>query len=438
MPLPCPPWKTHFLGAHKRRCAIFDLVNSNHTMENNTVSTSLLTFLGRRNPRIRYRSDPDAALGSELVKSNTKNNSYISPSFILEWKEFDFSALEKMYSGRLQKILRAEPGFRVTMPSSCEEKEVWHETSFEWRILAKWNQEVVQEALMQSSEELGLGAVSMERGWAADSLKGFKPDWAGVQDPNSWNILPGESKYHSTFDSSHVKKNCSGGKIEPKHTGKPWFQPWKQIFTYCVRGFCRYGYIITDHELCVVRVSVLANQSSSRPDSQQLNSQKTVFSDMDPNDTQLIKDVEAAGLIQYKSISWNTSSETENSEKVVTVNLALWWLHIIAAMNGRLDWDYIPLSEECIFDSKEDMSVGLQESTFLMGQENEANMPQSVTAQLNANRAKENPSFVSTLGIPTLAISSLPTEVEFVAKSGKKRERGKGNELQLKSKKKKK
>jgi hypothetical protein len=394
-------------------------------MANTDVSTSLLSHLRKRNPRLRYRNGVEPTTEPDKVKSSTKNPSYISPSLIREWKEFNFSALEIMYNGRLQQILRKQAELRTTMPSSCEEKEIWHETSFEWRILAKWNQEMVQEALTQSSRDLGLGSVYMERGWAADSLKGLIPDWAGMQASHSWTILPGDSKYHLSFSSAHLKKECPRGIVKNTHTGKSWFQPWKQIFTYCVRGLCRYGYIITDRELCVIRVSVLADHPPGPQSSQQLDSQRTDFSDMDPNDKQLIEEVEKHGLVQYKSIPWDASSETENAEKAITVNLALWWLHILAAVNGRLGRDYRPLSEECISEDEKDA-----------GLEVEVDVSEPVNTHRSARKAQENASFVSTLGIPGLTVSSSPTEPEFTAKSGKKREREKANEGAPKLKKK--
>jgi hypothetical protein len=390
-------------------------------MATTTLHTSLFSYLTERNPQIRYRG-PDI-LPENKIQSSTKNPSYLTPSFVRPWEEFDIQALKQIYDGQLQDILlRKADKLRTLVRQHCESKEVWHETSLEWHILAKWNQEVVQEALLQSSHDLGLGSVFMERGWAALPLKDkLKPDWAGIQAPNSWNILPGESKYHSTFKSSVIEKNCPRGRVKPSHAGAAWLQALKQIFTYCVRSFSRYGYIITDRELCVVRVSVSSRAALDGGDSQQPDSQMTDSSDLDPEQIVLVQAFENSGEIQYRSIPWETLSETENSNGI-TINLALWWLHILAAVNGRLSWKYKPLAEE------------------RMGEDGESTIErEQTTAGHNPAATQEvrpTSSFVSTLGIPGLYVSSPSPEPDFVSKAGRKRGRGWATDKELKTKKK--
>jgi hypothetical protein len=383
---------------------------------------SLFSYLTERNPQIRYRET--GILPEDKIHSSTKNPIYLTPSFIRPWKEFDIQALKQIYDGQLQDILLRKPDkLRTFVRQYCENKEVWHETSLEWHVLAKWNQEVVQEALLQSSDDLGLGRVFMERGWAALPLKDkLKPDWAGMQAPGSWNILPGESKYHSTFKSSVIEKNCPRGRVKPSHTGETWLQALKQIFTYCVRSFSRYGYIITDRELCVVRVGVSSRASSGAGDSQQPDSQMTDSSDLDSEQKMLVQAFENSGEIQYRSIPWETFSETENSNEI-TINLALWWLHILAAVNGRLSWEYKPLAEE---------RIGEDGELTLLEEQNAGGHVDPAISQ----EARPTSSFVSTLGIPGLYVSSPSPEPDFVPKSGRKRGRGQATEQKPKTKKK--
>ena len=93
------------------------------------------------------------------------------------------------------------------------------------------------------------------------------------------------------------------------------------MYTYCIKANTRYSYIITDEELVVTRVkSMLPNGS------QAVRGMPTSLDDI-AADRAL-----ESGMLEYKPIPWNSNDDMQLSEpKAMTVNLGLWWLHIMAA-----------------------------------------------------------------------------------------------------------
>ncbi|KAL8687614.1 MAG: hypothetical protein Q9218_006260 [Villophora microphyllina] len=160
------------------------------------------------------------------------------------------------------------------------------------------------------------------------------PDWAGVQRTaqsidREWNILPGEAKPSSKWDRNKLPHNRNYRfSILAKFLG-----PIQQVYTYCIRSNSRYGYIITDKELLAVRVCSLPPDSRAALD-----------------DSQTSKDSaparpEIRGGMEFKLIPWDNDEhqDTEDS-KGLTVNLALWWLHMMAANGTEVQESYPPLN----------------------------------------------------------------------------------------------
>ena len=157
---------------------------------------------------------------------------------------------------------------------------------------------------------------------------------------------------------------------------KSWFQPLAQIFTYCVRNDARYGYIITDKELVAVRVgptkendpdlkrSVGTPRSieniKSKP--KRTRSKKEMVEQVAPYIRALKK-----GCIEYKVIPWSHHATTQHEEStVMTVNLALWWLHMMAAKDGEIQDEYAPLRDN---EWATDDEFGTQSSSFAVSED---------------------------------------------------------------------
>lgn len=163
-------------------------------------------------------------------------------------------------------------------------------------------------------------------------IKRFRPDWAGKQDSMETNgrprnMLPGDTKLSIKWHSGKLSSSEAGesenteGRLSPIH----------QIFTYCVRANARYGYLITDEELLAVRIRPMqSSRSITSEDSAQTAAKRA----------------RRKGLLEYKAIPWNVDkSETDGKPPRLTVNLALWWLHMMAAAGNEIQDSYEPLNE---------------------------------------------------------------------------------------------
>ncbi|KAF4957055.1 hypothetical protein FGADI_3470 [Fusarium gaditjirri] len=59
------------------------------------------------------------------------------------------------------------------------------------------------------------------------------------------------------------------------------------------------------------------------------------------------------GLMEYVSIPWkNYSQGQRRSLDVWTVNLALWFMHILAGNKFEVEWRYVDLTAETLLDSQ--------------------------------------------------------------------------------------
>ncbi|EGD93745.1 hypothetical protein TESG_08299 [Trichophyton tonsurans CBS 112818] len=123
------------------------------------------------------------------------------------------------------------------------------------------------------------------------------PDWAGVQADlgpvSHLNRCPGDTKLSSKWQSD----------TDMDKEYHDW--PYAQLIKYCGETWnTRYGYLITDKELVVLRISRAMIPQSYRDDGR--------GGEYRP--------------VEMKSIPWNNSGKGK-----LTVKLSLWWIHMMAA-----------------------------------------------------------------------------------------------------------
>lgn len=170
----------------------------------------------------------------------------------------------------------------------------------------------------------------MVAGGNAQSISGHKPDWAGTpttapDNPNQTvNILPGDTKVSYKWKSTEIVSK----EVNANDLVQNWFWPLRQIFTYCMNFKTRYGYIISDEEVVAFRVRV------PRERLEENKSKRRIM---------LSKD---RGTIEYVSIY--DSTQDLGGEKRLTMNLAIWWLHLLAANNRSIQITYGPLKDEIL------------------------------------------------------------------------------------------
>jgi len=228
------------------------------------VSTStqpLLAYLSVRNTHLDARASPR----SQNTKSISRVNRWDQPKNVVKWHDFEYDALQSIYDGSLSEIL-GQPfeleTFNIPQVPFCQ---IHDEDSLE-TLISKWNQSMISSALsaaqddhlqIQVTEKIYM-CKGGQASWPSETSVKRRPDWGAVKHSTidvkskgkAKNILPGDTKLSSKWSSSTINP----GDIEKHDVRQDWYQPMAQIFTYCVRNNARYGYLITDKELVVIRV----------------------------------------------------------------------------------------------------------------------------------------------------------------------------------------
>ncbi|KAL8963809.1 MAG: hypothetical protein Q9183_004936, partial [Haloplaca sp. 2 TL-2023] len=242
---------------------------------------SLFDFLRVANPPLSCHC-PGGGTTTQGASSSKK------PSRMGPWFEFKLEALELIYGEALIPILYRRYKNLHNHPFVAETPfcEIYDEQCLE-KLLAKWTQSIVCEALekaqVNNENWTTNSPVDMVSGGAAkfgddppddfsdDSpddppddppekrrkrqTKKYRPDWAGIQRrPFSRqkcpNILPGETKPSSKWDHKSLPSSVK----YPVPTHSQFIKPIQQLYTYCIQSKSRYGFLITDRELLVIRV----------------------------------------------------------------------------------------------------------------------------------------------------------------------------------------
>lgn len=340
----------------------------------------LIDYLGRKNPK----------LVTERLKcgsnSKSRGKEWISPGYISEWEEFRFEILASIYDGALLRVLQEV--FPCNDYSYIPQKpfrELVDEDSIEV-VLMKWTQSTVTEALSMAQNCLyqsePQNVIYMARGGQAycqDFVPQTRrvrlgPDWAGIQpgsiDPSKHalpkNILPGDTKVSRKWKSKDIERGC----VDEEYLSGDWIQPISQVSTYCIKADARYGYIITDEELVVLRISQMtedelaawiANNGKSEDvappqgDSQATDASFNSADHAKSNEREKSKAIKPAAkqkeekiefLLEYKAIKWTDARRPGDPRSSdLTVNLALWWLHIMASVDTHIGDKYQSLRE---------------------------------------------------------------------------------------------
>lgn len=242
---------------------------------------SLLTYLYKENPKL-IRDDLKEGQNTKARKLEERSGSTYTgywdpPVYIGEWKDFDFATLKSIYRGKLFQLLNQNlPCKDFSGIPSWPFCHVADEDSIE-TLLCKWTQSTVSEALSNAQDhlykELNSQTIYMARGGQghcepAKTSKKEKwfPDWAGIQpfqlSPSKnlpENILLGATEVSNKWHSQSIQTGC----VEFTRVKGTWMEPISQVQTYCVNCGTRYGYIITDQELVVLRVQKMRSKEVS-------------------------------------------------------------------------------------------------------------------------------------------------------------------------------
>jgi hypothetical protein len=198
-------------------------------------------------------------------------------------------------------------------------------------FLSTWTHTVVHKALFEAQNQcpaLHGPFVDMVPGCCASSKKRLMPDWAGVRGSmmegydRPKKILPGETMASYKWKSTEVGATEVGSLYE-----QHWVWPIMRVFTNCISLDTRYEYIITDEEAVMFRVRARRNQNGGLGNMFSMEN----------------------STIEFVSVPYTTISSSRigiKEKQRLTVNLALWWLHILTANDCSIQEKYPPLQEE--------------------------------------------------------------------------------------------
>ncbi|KAF2669442.1 hypothetical protein BT63DRAFT_455423 [Microthyrium microscopicum] len=284
--------------------------------------TTLLDYLRQANPTVWCKGDQSSSAGS------TKHEDYPTPSRVKRWKEFKLTNIRKIFDNAIDLALKDTPteAFRTIDSGPVELNDIFKEDCLN-SVIIRSIQPITVEALSKTSQAIVEKDIFMHRGTAAKlpSKSRFQPDWAGKTSlRGDINALPGDTKVSKSWTSLMFKTQLNS-KGEIKYEKSPYVWPVRQVFHYCIKTHSRYGFIITDAELVVLRFGLASQQ----------NGQASV--------EKIREYIEDDGYAEWQSIPWKHDSDNTGS---LSINLALWVLHLLAVNNGFLESNYGKLSEE--------------------------------------------------------------------------------------------
>ncbi|KAK7191785.1 hypothetical protein PSPO01_02234 [Paraphaeosphaeria sporulosa] len=301
------------------------------------MAQTLLDYLRQQNPTL-------GQIHHKSGSTNTKNSQYKVPQRVARWEGFDSGTLQKMYPILLNRVrTRDALGFRPV------DLQVKGENGGFSDVVYCWNREIVVRALEETREYIRHGdLVYMVRGEKArhpqGATKGFRPDWAAIlldadgkaRGSSPTNFLPGETKYSEKWRSAWVEVGDFKHMFNSQNELPEWFKPLAQVFTYCYHLKTRYAYIITDEELVLFRVGPSEDGPEPSPTTWQCEVEALRFH----------------GKIEFVSVPWINGRSEEGVElggpNELSVNTALWWIHLQAAHKNSIEWTYPSLEEEIL------------------------------------------------------------------------------------------
>ncbi|KAI1361614.1 hypothetical protein F5Y08DRAFT_342516 [Xylaria arbuscula] len=172
---------------------------------------------------------------------------------------------------------------------------------------------------------------------------------ANPLNPVSWTAqdlaeLPEPSEASASTNEEYTSESLAKGLIVDKNGD--WCPgmkthmssaPLRQLYTYCVDAKSRYGCIVTSKEVVVVRIKGNWSDQNSEND----GPSATLTKDS-------VAPVQMQSIMEWKSIKWSEHKKAEapGAYKNLTMNLALWIMHILAGNDNEIRSSYAPLKDE--------------------------------------------------------------------------------------------
>ncbi|EPE04333.1 hypothetical protein F503_01337 [Ophiostoma piceae UAMH 11346] len=268
---------------------------------------TLLSTLTSKNPQLDTSKVP---LGPNTVCRRAKE-----PLGWIPWAEFSYDNLTAIFNEQLMARYDGPSTSRTsTLPLDLE---ICNEQTFEL-ALHRFIMPTVNHCLAVSSTKPHYGPGSR------CTLPDAKPDWSCVGRGVYFNYVPGDTKLSAKFWPSMLDTNF-----------REWQKVIGQVMTYQLKFASRYGFIITDDVLVVMRITSertgpgIATSRGRRPELVQ----SVNYNNVDASDANT-----AASFVDDQPLDW----EVNPPQYAI---LALWCLAMMSVKGGNnIDCSYPALN----------------------------------------------------------------------------------------------
>jgi hypothetical protein len=296
---------------------------------------------------------PNPSLDSDSITrgSNTFGSDWIRADSWRPWKDFTYENLLSIFRKPLLATWKNPP---IIDQGSYFDHEIRDERSLDL-FLGKFMWPIINGALGRADEVLKWNQLFYVAlgSWCHGT---GPPDWGLVSGSRTfegkyWNLLPGDTKLSAKWQPKMEQSSDDSERYQ-------WSLPVSQINTYAAQSECRYGFIITDQHLVVIRISTeflgqgLASTRPSRQSSQPSH-QRVASGDTDLSsvmDTMSLDDSFGAqsyidnGNVEYQPPEYAAVKWTARGKGRLTVKLSLFCLCLMAGGgDAHISYGYPPL-----------------------------------------------------------------------------------------------
>lgn len=340
---------------------------------------SIIELLTERNPHLRKpRQTESERVGSQKSSSkksastqNTYHRDYHVPKEFKTWDDFNPDNLDVIYGRRLRKAYYEERNDLPDYPYLSKYDCIIRDEKTVVNVLTKWNHTIVIAALDATDHDLQpsfwihqSGKNNWDEQECLDRLKKksngrkldrWRPDAGAISAQEMEAALPLERlpkdyKMASGWKSRWISElfTDESGKLIPLWDASNEARPIKQIYTYCVDLGCRYGCIMTTEEAFIFRIKPRQKPPGKLILYSNVGKMRLRITKVgDCTQPALKKALATDGLVEFVSIPWeNKVYQTLGNPKPWTVNLALWFVHILAGNHHKVKWDYPKLPDD--------------------------------------------------------------------------------------------
>ncbi|KAL1854922.1 hypothetical protein Daus18300_011242 [Diaporthe australafricana] len=301
------------------------------------MAVSFLDYLTLPNPT------PDSSRCKD--GTNHKTSGSYGPDEVKPWMDLSMENLEMTYKDILMHPMR-KPRVRSADDIEPEMARLFEEASVQ-SLAEHWNEKVVQHVIDGTQKLLhdklpdgpfDCGKIYFVKNKGQGHLKDgdgnvSKPDWclyqkteAAEKEDYYGNLLPGDIKTAKKWKADWINSS----NLRQRKKADPVLA---QITKYMCLADTRYGFVLSEEELVAMRISRYERdietleelaQDDTAGRAQVLDSTNNL--EDDPDGAFADTERRVGILLEFCKIPW-----TANGMDSLTINLALWWLSVLAA-----------------------------------------------------------------------------------------------------------